>query len=88
MVTGDLPVPKITSPSSSTPTQQESIQRNVIVQLNIRGEKVEYEETTDVRKGFLKEDVERQCLKSTGNETERDINITTDILISMSVMKV
>ena len=32
--------------------------------------------------------VERQCLKSTGNETERDINITTDILISMSVMKV
>jgi hypothetical protein len=32
-------------------------------------------------------DVERQCLKSTGNETERDRNITTDILMSMSVMK-
>jgi hypothetical protein len=29
-----------------------------------------------------------QCLKSTGNETERGGNITTDILISMSVMKV
>jgi hypothetical protein len=30
----------------------------------------------------------QQCLKSTGNETERGGNITTDILISMSVMKV
>jgi hypothetical protein len=56
-----FPAPKVTS--SSTPpntSQQENIKKNVIDQLNARGEEIEYEETTAERRGFLKEEMKRR----------------------------
>ena len=61
VATGDVRPPK--GSSSSTPpitSQQENIKRNVINQLNYRGEETEYEETTDDRRGFLKEEMKRR----------------------------
>ena len=61
VATGDVRPPK--GSSSSTPpttSQQESIKKNVIDHLNARGEKIEYEETTAERKGFLKEKMKRR----------------------------
>jgi len=61
VVTGGLPSPKRTSSSTQpTTSQQESIRRNVINQLNIRGEAVEYNETTDERERYLKEETKRR----------------------------